>query len=152
MTNNKTAYNDAQRTYDRRKIIKKLMLEKGITNRAEILRILEIEYNIHVSRQTIYKDIAKIASLSDSDIEEFELDIASIYKKNIRDLQDMINKCRDRKEKASLMKTLSQMIKDQHTVLNNIAIRGNERRNPAKDGSDAEKKVSIVFGDPEVKE
>ena len=108
-------------TLKRRRLIKKLMLERGITNREEIRRILENEDGIKVSRQTIYSDIKHVASVSDEELSEFKLDIISILKKNIRDLQDMIDKTDNHKDKVYFMKSLSQLCKDEVQLASSLA-------------------------------
>jgi len=141
-------------TERRRKIIRDLMLKRGITNRAEIRRILINEFDLKpVTRQTIYKDIHALARLTSSKIEEFELDIISVYRKMIFDMLTEINNCDDAKDRSSMRKTLSQLIKDQHSVANAIALRGTpgEVSKKPKEREDSPPK-RIVFGDPEVEE
>lgn len=148
-------------TMKRRIAVKRLMLERGITNRNDIQRILRLEHPdepwMDVTRQTIYKDVKAVASVSEDDLKEFELDIISIYKKNIRDLQRLIDREGDSRVRSQLYRTQSQLIKDQHEMASKIALRGRVSGSGVDDGH-TRKGVSIggdariVFGDVEVEE
>ena len=132
-----------EQTDVRRAYVKKLILNEGITNREEIRRRLKADMGIEVTRQIIYNDFKQIAKLSDKELGKFELDIMGIYKRQIMELEGMIDLERDSLKKASLIKTLSQVIKDRHSVANAIALRGKRF-----DSGKKEKKedVNIVFG------
>lgn len=133
----------AEQTETRRRFVKKLMLEEGITNREEILRRLKAEMGVVVTRQVIYNDIKQISKLSDKEIGKFELDIMAIYRRQIIELEGMISLERDSIRKAQLIKTLSQLMKDRHSVANAIAVRG-KRFDRSK--TEKNEEVNIVFG------
>ena len=133
----------------RRAIVKKLMLEKGITNRNEILRILISEYGFpkNLSRQQIYKDVDNVARLSQKDIEEFNLDITAIYRKIIRDQIDEIEKCGDPVERSKLRSTLSKLMKEQSQVLNSMGLKiAGSSSVDKKEKDKSEPITSISFG------
>ena len=137
----------------RRGIVKNLMLVKGITNRSEIVRILQLEYNMKVTRQCVYKDIAAISNLSMEDIEEFELDITSVYKKQIRDQIQEIKHCKDAKLRSDMRKALSILMKDQQAVLNSMYVRGAGKEAVDKADSERPRKIlSISFDEGKVAE
>ena len=128
-------------TARRRAIIKKWILEEGLTNRNEIKRRLEEEYGIKVTRQTIYKDFAKVAQFSPDDLKEFQLDIMGLFKKYIHELEILIAKETDSYKKAQLIKMLSQVIKDRHSVAASIAANGE----PVAEKKKKEKKEDIII-------
>jgi len=146
----------------RRKRIKELVLERGITNRNEITRILNIEgdgknWTLPVSRQVVYNDLKYISKISESDLQHFELDIISIYKKNIRELQRLIDLEKDPKVKSQLFRTQSTLIKDQHDMASKIALRDRPSGSGTGDGhthmgDSIGKESRIVFGNVEVEE
>ena len=141
----------SDRAMYRRGIVKRLMLEKGVTNRAEIRRILKLEYGLDVTRQCIYKDIEAISKLSMEDIEEFELDITSVYKKQIRDQIGEIKHCKDAKLRSDLRKVLSSLMKDQQSVLSSMYVRGAGKDAVDKaDGERPRKIFSISFDEGKV--
>ena len=131
-------------TIKRREIIKKWILEDGITNRSEIKRRLKAEYGIDVSRQSIYKDFAAIAKFSSEDLKEFELDIMGLFKKYIREMEVLIEKETDSYKKAQLIKMLSQVIKDRHSVAASISIHGKPKESDKQRKKDDE--INISFG------
>jgi len=133
----------------RRRLIKKWVLEEGLTNRSEMQRRLA-DAGFVVTRQTVYKDFAKAASFSDEELAEFDLDVMALFKKYIHELEVLIAKEMSSSKKASLIRTLSQIIKDKHTVANNIALR-ESREDKVLRGSDGslrgDRDVTIMFGD-----
>ena len=143
----------SDRAMYRRGIVKRLMLEKGVTNRAEIRRILKLEYNLDVTRQCIYKDIEAISKLSIEDIEEFELDITSVYKKQIYDQIREIKECKDAKMRSDLRRVLSSLMKDQQSVLSSMYVRGAGREAVDRvDGGKPKKVLSFSFDEAGVVE
>jgi len=57
----------------RRSIVKELYINRGITNKAEILRLLISEYGFpkDTSRQLVYRDVHAVSRLSKSEFEDF---------------------------------------------------------------------------------
>lgn len=125
----------------RRGRIKKWVMEEGITNREEIRRRLIAE-GITVSRPIIYNDFKEIAAISEGELREFELDVMGIFRKLIRDLETMIAVERDFSKKAQLIRTLSQVMKDRHTVASNIATHGKPESKQHREDDN----VNITFG------
>jgi len=133
----------AEETLERRRIIKKMVLEDGITNRQEIKRRLA-DQGIEVSILTIYNDFKHIVSVSPTELKEFELDLMKIWKRLILDMQDMIGKEKDFKKKAYLIKTLSTIMRDRHQVASSIALHG--KPEDIKKRKDEEEEVQISIG------
>jgi len=127
----------------RRSLIKQMILEEGITNREEIRRRLEAE-GISVSRNTIYSDFKKVATISREELKEFELDIMGIFKKMIRQLEYMIETEEDYSKKATLIRALSTVIKDRHQVASNIAMHGKPESKARR--KQEQEEVNISFG------
>ena len=131
---------------ERRKIIKMLLMDRGVTNREEIRRLLHEEFGFPLyNRGTIVYDIKQLAKLKEVDVEEFELDILSEYKRMIRNQRVEIEACTDPKERTSMRKALSQLIKDMHSVANQIALRGKPGES-SKEYVKEEKGKRVVFG------
>jgi len=131
---------------ERRKIIKMLLMERGMTNREEIRRCLHDEFGFELyNRGTIVNDIKQLAKLKEVDVEEFELDILSEYKRMIRNQRVEIEACTDARERTMMRKALSQLIKDMHSVANQIALRGKPGES-SKEFEKEEKSKRVVFG------
>lgn len=140
-----------EETEHRRKLIRDMVLNRGITNRAEIRRNLESEHGIKVTPQTIYRDWKQIAILSPDKVKEFHLDLIGIYRKQIRELDVMIVTERDSTKKAALMRTQSQIMKDMGIVSAQLQTEDTgTTRKPKK--HKPEEETQIIFGDPKVKE
>jgi len=127
----------------RRALIKQWVIKDGITNREEIRRRLK-EEGIEVTRPIIYSDFKQIAAISQDELKEFELDVMGQFRKMIHQLDVMISNESDTMKKAQLIRILSQVMKDRHTVASNIALHGTpEERKKREEKSD---EVKIVFG------
>lgn len=126
----------------RRSMIKKWILDEGLTNREEMLRRLKDE-GIVVTRQTVYNDIKAVANISSDELKEFELDIMGQFKKLIRELDIMIAGETDNKLKATLIKTLSTVMKDRHQVAQSISAHGEPKTKKQKQDTS---EVNISFG------
>ena len=139
-----------QETDHRRDLIREMVLNRGITNRAEIRRRLESEHGIKVTPQTIYRDWKAVAALHPDKVKEFHFDLIGRYKQRIRELDIMIAKEHDSSKKASLMRTQSQMMKDMGFVSAQLATEETgTTRKPKR--PKPEEKTKIIFGEPEVK-
>jgi hypothetical protein len=132
----------SEETRHRRLLIKKMVLEQGIISKEEIRKKLQEEHNIFVNRVTIHKDFKVIANVSDGELEVFEIDIMTIYKRLIFKLEGMIAKETDNIKKASLIKSLSGVLKDRQTVLSNIALREAETAQRKKSSKE---EAEVVF-------
>ena len=133
----------------RREIVKKLIVDRGITSKAEILRVLESEFGLKVSRDTLYRDFKHGSMIDESVLQRVELDITSTFREFIAGLKELVDKAESPHDKIAAMKACSQIIKDRQTVLNNIAMRGRAVASASGKGDKSDVK-SIVFGEPKV--
>ena len=137
-------------TVHRRSLVKKLMLDEGVTSKAEIKHRLESDFGIVVNRQTVHNDFSAVAGGIPSDkVKEFHLDLLAIYRKRIREYDKRIEKCVSDKDWVVLTKAQSQIMKDMGMVAGNLTLIESGRWS----GKEKEKKedVQFVFGKPEVR-
>jgi hypothetical protein len=125
--------------------VKKLVLERGITSKEEIRRVLKSEFKISVNRQTVYSDFKKIGSISDSDFKDFASEVLETLRKNIQSLQKDIDSCESVKDRAYLMRTLSMLAKDEVGLASSLA-----SGSKSVTGGESSGGVQIVFGEPVV--
>lgn len=128
--------------HKRRSLIKKWVMEEGLTNREEMWRRLKDE-GISVTRQTVYNDLKVIAKFTPEDVEGFELDCMAEWKKMIRALSLMIDKETDTKTKARLIKDLSTVMKDRIYSANQMIVEGKPKEKKQKQDTS---EVNISFG------
>jgi len=138
-----------EETLRRRNIIKDIFFKDNITTAVKIQDILKNKHNIVVDRQTVYKDIKTLGSVGEGELKVFESDILSTLKRNIRELQRMIDEELDVIRKANLMKIMSQLCKDEHSLAASIALVGRDLRMRER-GSENTASGFIVFGEPEI--
>jgi len=138
---------DGNVTLRRRQVIKELVLKRGVTNRAELKRILDLEYpDLSTSRQTIYKDFKLVSQISDDDYHNFGSVVIGNYVKMINDQMDDIDGEKDASKRSTMRRTLSQLMKD-HTTVTNMLHGGSVRESEAEKTRRVAKEVkSISFG------
>jgi len=141
----------SEETMKRRQIIKDLVINRGVTNRSEIKRILDLEYpDLSTTRQTIYKDFALVSKISDDEYHNIGSIMLGNWTKMINDQMDDIDSETDRSKRSKMRKDLSQLQKDRLTAANMLHS-GSVRESHAESVRSTKPVTSFSFGEPEVK-
>ena len=133
-------------TEKRRELVRKYVFDKGITSKTEIMKLLEKEHGISVRRETVDGDFKSVTGggIPSSRVVGFHLDLISIYRKRIRELDRMISDMGDVMKKATLMRAQSQIMKDMGQVTRDMA-EVEDGRWIGKSVKKGKESVSILF-------
>ena len=110
---------------ERRAIIKNVINDRGWQKMVDLHNILTTEYNykdgspIDITRQTLYNDLDVIGRELDVPGRATSNLIAA-YQQKVSEIDKMLSKCRDTKEKIQLYKLWTQYSKDYAIVLGRI--------------------------------
>lgn len=113
----KQKWHDACADADRRReIIKRIIAERGWKNMSELHKILLEEYEIDVSRQTVYKDLDHISKEEDTSGRE-KVNLLSSYRRKMNEIDRTLKNCESPKEKIMWYKLWTQYSKDYSAIL-----------------------------------
>ena len=152
-TGNKHGFHRKDTTEKRRKIIADLMFKEGIDSQAELMRILDSQYGIKASRETISRDKKSLSGLRfDDEMRDFDNFVLAKMKRNYiaeEALAEAAHKQGDIRLESDIRKKLSSMSKEFHEVNHRIFEADKRSSRRVKEGVDA---TSFSFGEVKVTE
>jgi arginine repressor len=135
-------YDRNMKMRDRRRLIKKIINEKGFKGITELRRILLDEYGVSVVRQTLYTDMKYLGAVTEEDFDAISNKIIAGYNAHLQSLNAMVDNSKDEKTKIQAIRAYFQGTKELHELLNRITIR--KQREPKKKD---DKSYTIRFDD-----
>jgi len=132
---------------ERRQIIKNIIEERGWKSMTELHNILTSEYTyqngtpIAITRQTLYNDLNQIGKEMDIVGRESSNLIAS-YRMKQREIDDLLKKCKDMKDKIQLYKLWTQYAKDYSVVLGRLGATASANE---KGGESQKEEINVSF-------
>ena len=97
-----------ERKRNRLELEKKIIEERGFKSILELQRILESEYDVHVTRPTLYRDINTIGGIDLREYESIGTKILAGMKSNLVVLGHIIDKTNDEKVKIQAIKAYNR--------------------------------------------
>lgn len=136
-----------ERKVQRLEIIRKIIEERGWLKVTELVEILRNEYKyadgspITSSRYTIYNDLDELGKQMDIPARE-RANLLARYKRKINEIEKMIKRCDNDKDKIALYKLWTQYSKDYSVVVGRMSA---EIYGSGVDGQSQKTPINITF-------